>query len=93
MECSGVTLGNTGTGRSCGLFFCNTRCIHTGCFCFFSQFVGKHRKAVKDLSQAIALDINVGENYYHRGESLLRLGMLEEALEEFQEAIRKCVLR
>ena len=40
------------------------------------QDQGKHRRAVSDFTKAIGLDVSVGENYYHRGESLLRLGQV-----------------
>tara|TARA_B100000780_G_scaffold278185_1_gene250909 strand:+ start:240 stop:2705 length:2466 start_codon:yes stop_codon:yes gene_type:complete len=50
------------------------------------QDQGRHQKAVNDFSKAIQLDDAIGENYYHRGESRLRLGQLEHALEEFSSA-------
>ena len=53
------------------------------------QDQGRHRRAVSDFTKAIQLDDDVGENYYHRGESMLRLRRLDEALEEFHTATRR----
>ena len=52
------------------------------------QDMGKHHAAVRDFTRAIELDTHVGENYYHRGESLLRLGQLNEAMHEFALAFQ-----
>ena len=51
------------------------------------QDMGKHAHAVKDFTMALQLDDDLGENYYHRGESRLRLGQLDAALDEFSSAV------
>ena len=49
----------------------------------------EHRRALRDFTRAIALDDDVGENYYHRGESRLRLLEYSEALEDFASAMAR----
>ena len=51
------------------------------------QDLREHRKAVEDFTTALKLDQSVGENHYHRGESLLRLGDLQNAILDFKSAV------
>jgi tetratricopeptide (TPR) repeat protein len=52
------------------------------------QDLRKHLSAVDDFTVALQLDPAIGENYYHRGESLLRLGDLEGAIDDFAQAVQ-----
>ncbi len=46
-----------------------------------------HVKAVDDFTTALKIDQHIGENHYHRGESLLRLGDLKNAILDFKAAL------
>ena len=51
------------------------------------QDLRKHQDAVDDFTSALKIDRTVGENHYHRGESLLRLGDLNGAILDFKSAV------
>ena len=53
----------------------------------FHQDLRKHQDAVDDFTSALKIDRTVGENHYHRGESLLRLGDLNGAILDFKSAV------
>jgi tetratricopeptide (TPR) repeat protein len=51
------------------------------------QDLRKHQDAVDDFTSALKIDRTIGENHYHRGESLLRLGDLNGAILDFKSAV------
>lgn len=53
------------------------------------QDMRDHVRAADDFTSAIKLVPDVGENYYHRGESKLRMRQFNSAVEDFQAALDK----
>src|SRR3954468_2948609 len=52
-----------------------------------SAQAGRHEQAVELITRAIAIDPNFADAYYNRGNSLLALQRLDQALKSYDKAV------